>query len=71
MKNAHFPSLLCCHLTTFIKSLGSEEPFKKIHVADELCCYWTLELIITLLGKCPWKISLTLPAVQLLCYEML
>lgn len=57
------------HLLT--KSLGNEEPFKKIRVADELCCYWTLELIITLLGKRPRKIPLTLAAVQFRCYEML
>lgn len=42
------------------KSLDTEEPFqKKSYVADEPCHYWTLELIITILGKCPRKIPLT------------
>lgn len=54
-----------------IKSLDTEEPFKNIYVADGLCRFWTLELIITLLGKCPRKIPLTPSAVQLLHYEML
>lgn len=53
----HYIAILELVLT---KSLDIEEPFKKIsHVADEPCHYWTLELITTILGKCPRKIPLT------------